>query len=69
MDEAISALHAEMKVYVENRQRLAQPFTKSVDLDFKVDGLYPFTQLDIKHLVGSEILQKQGQKIDIKTIT
>ena len=62
-DESRSALHAEMEGYVENPQRLDQPFSKSVDLDFKVDGPYPFTHLDIKHPVGSEILRKQGQTI------
>ena len=68
VDEARSALHTEMEGYVENPQRLDQQFTKSVDLDFKVDGPYPFTHVDIKHPVGSEILRKQGQTIDIETM-
>ena len=68
VDEARSALHAEMEGHIENPQRLDQLFTKSVDLDFKVDGPYPFTHVDIKHPVGSEILRKQGQTIDIETM-
>ena len=53
---------------VENVQRMQQPTCKSVDLDFKVDGPEPFTHIDIKHPVGSEILTKQGQSIDIKAM-
>ncbi len=68
VDEARSALHAEMEGYVENPQRLDQQFTKSVDLDFKVDGPYPFTHVDIKHPVGSEILQKQNSPMDLETM-
>jgi hypothetical protein len=68
VDEARSALHAELKGYIENPQLLDQSFTKSVDLDFKVDGPYRFTHIDIKHPVGSEILRKQGQTIDIETM-
>jgi hypothetical protein len=60
VDEARSALHAEMEGHIENPQRLDQSFTKSVDLDFKVDGPYPFTHVDIKHPVGSEILQRKS---------
>ena len=68
VDEARSALHAEMEGHIENPQRLDQPFTKSVDLDFKVDGPYPFTHVDIKHPVGSEILQKQNSPMDLETM-
>lgn len=68
VDEARSALHAEMEGYVENPQRLNQPFTKLVELDFKVDVPYPFTNLDIKHPVGSEILQKQDSWMDLETM-
>ena len=68
VDEARSALHAEMEGHIENPQRLDQSFTKSVDLDFKVDGPYPFTHVDIKHPVGSEILQKQNSPMDLETM-
>ena len=68
VDEARSALHAEMEGHIENPQRLDQSFTKSVDLDFKVDGPYPFTHVDIKHPVGSEILQKQNNPMDLETM-
>ena len=68
VDEARSALHAEMEGHIENPQRLDQSFTKSVDIDFKVDGPYPFTHVDIKHPVGSEILQKQTSPMDLETM-
>ena len=68
VDEARSALHAEIEGHIENPQRLDQSFTKSVDLDFKVDGPYPSTHVDIKHPVGSEILQKQNSPMDLETM-
>lgn len=68
VDEARSALHAKMEGHIENPQRLNQSFSKSVDLDFKVDGPYPFTHVDIKHPVGSEILQKQNSPMDLETM-
>jgi hypothetical protein len=45
---------------VDNAQRIKQPIFKSVDLDFKINGPAPFTHLDVKHPVGSEILLKQN---------
>jgi hypothetical protein len=68
VDEARSALHAEMEGDIENLQRLDQSLNKSLDLDFKVDGPYPFTHVDIKHPVGNEILQKQNSPMDIETM-
>jgi hypothetical protein len=53
---------------VDNPQRIEKPICKSVDLDFKVDGPAPYTHMDIKHPVGSELLRKQNQTIDIKAM-
>jgi len=41
--------HAEIEGLVENVQRIEQPFSKSIDLDFKVDGPGPYTHMDVKH--------------------
>lgn len=60
MDEARIAIHAEIEGLVDNVQRIEQPICKSVDLDFKVDGPNPYTHIDVKHPVGSEILKKQN---------
>jgi hypothetical protein len=60
VDEARTAIHAEIEGIVDNAQRIEQPICKSVDLDFKVDGPAPFTHMDAKHPVGSEILFKQN---------
>ena len=39
---------------------------RRVDLDFIVQGPAPFTHFDVKSLVGSEILKKQGQTISLE---
>jgi len=68
VDEARTALQAEMEGIVDNPQRIEKPICKSVDLDFKVDGPAPYTHMDCKHPVGSEILIKQRQTININTM-
>jgi len=68
VDEARTAIHAEIEGLVDNAQPIEQPICKSVDLDFKVNGPAPYTHMDVKHPVGSDILRKQNQTIDIKTI-
>ena len=68
VDEARAAIQSEMEEIVDNPQRIEKPFCKSVDLDFKVDGPAPYTHMDVKHPVGSEILRKQNRKVDIKTM-
>lgn len=60
VDEARTAIHAETEGLVDNAQRMEKPICKSVDLDFKVDGPAPYTHMDAKHPVGSEILAKQN---------
>ena len=68
VDEARAAIQSEMEEIVDNPQRIEKPFCKSVDLDFKVDGPAPYTHMDIKHPVGSDILRKQNREVDIKTM-
>ena len=68
VDEARAALQAEMEGIVDNPQRIEKPICKSVDLDFKVDGPARYTHMDCKHPVGSEILIKQRQTININTM-
>jgi len=68
VDEARTAIHAEIEGLVDNPQRMEKQICKSVDLDFKVDGPAPYTHMDAKHPLGSKILRKQGQTIDIKTM-
>ena len=60
VDEARTALQTEMERIVDNPQRIEKPICKSVDLEFKVDGPAPYTHMDVKHPVGSEILRKQN---------
>ena len=60
VDEARTAIYAEIEGIVDNPQRIEQPICKSIDLDFEIDGPAPFTHMDTKHPVGSEILVKQN---------
>ena len=60
VDEARSALHAEMKGIIDNVERIPKPDCNFCDLDFKVAGPAPYTHLDVKHPVGSSILKKQN---------
>jgi len=66
VDEARSALHAEMLGIVNEVKRIPQPYCKSVDLDFSISGPTPFTHLDLKHPVGSSILKKQNSPYTLK---
>jgi len=62
------AFQAESEGMIQNVSRLEMPYAKSVNLDFKIDGPYPYTHLDIKQPVGSEILKEQGNSFDIETM-
>jgi len=53
---------------IKNVSRLEMPYTQSMNLDFKIDGPYPYTHLDIKQPVVSEILKEQGNILDIETM-
>ena len=68
VDEAISALQAEMMGLIEDVKRIPQPYCKQVDLDFRVSGPPPYTHLDLKHPVVSTILKKQGHHIKLRTM-
>ena len=57
-----------MEGIVNNPQRIEKPSCKFVDLNFKVTGPAPYTHMDVKHPVGSEILRKQNPNVDIKTM-
>lgn len=65
IDEARAIVQAEIEGLVENASMLEKPYAKSVDLDFKIDGPSPYTDADIKHPVGTEILKKQSSSSDI----
>ena len=60
VDEARSALQAEIMGIVEGVERIPQPYCKIVDLDFRISGPAPYSHLDMKHPVGSLILKKQN---------
>ena len=60
VDEARSALQAEIMGIIEDVERIPQPYCKSVDLDFRISGPAPYSHLDMKHPVGSLILKKQN---------
>ena len=66
VDEARSAIHAEILGLVNGGKRIPQPYCQSVDLDFVISGPGPFTHLDVKHPVGSAILKKQGQNTTLR---
>ena len=68
VDEARAAVQSEMERHIENPQRLEPPFSKSVDLDCAVDGPLPYTHVDFKHPVGSEILEKQQSSDNLETM-
>ncbi len=68
VDEDRTALQLEMEEIVDNPQRIEKSICKFVDLDFKVEGPAPYTHMDAKHPVGSEILRKQNRNVDIKTM-
>ena len=48
------------QLFMLNPQRIEQPICNDLDLDFQIDGPGPYTHMDVKHPVGSEILLKQN---------
>ena len=60
VDEARTAIYAESEGLVNNPKRIEKPICNNVDLDFQIDGPGPYTHMDVKHPVGSEILLKQN---------
>jgi hypothetical protein len=66
VDEARAIVQAEFENIVINPTRPTKLEAIKVDLDFKVEGPKPYTHVDIKQPVGSDILTKQGQLPDIE---
>ena len=61
VDEARAIVQAELDSQVIEPTRPDMETARRVDLDFKVQGPAPYTHVDVKNPVGSDILQKQGQ--------
>lgn len=53
---------------MDNPPRIEKPICKSVDLHLKVYEPAPYTNMDAKYPVGSEILRKQNRNLNIKTM-
>lgn len=66
VDEARSAIQAEIEGIIKDAQRIPKPYCNLVDLDFVISGPSPFTHMDIKHPVGSAILKKQKQNVTLR---
>jgi hypothetical protein len=66
VDEARSAIQAEILGFINGVNILPKPYCQSVDLDFVISGPSPFTHMDIKHPVGSAILKKQKQNVTLR---
>lgn len=66
IDEAITIFQARSENKVINPTRADKETARLVDLDYEVEGLFPFTHFDIKTLVGSEILKKQNQTASLE---
>jgi hypothetical protein len=66
IDEARAVVQAELQNVVIGPNRANQVEARQVDLDFTVQGPYPWTHVDIKQPLGSEALIKQGQTISVE---
>jgi hypothetical protein len=66
VDEARTAIHAEIEGIMENAERIEQPFIQFIDLDYKLSGPGPYSHADVKHPVGSQILKKQKSSLTLK---
>jgi len=66
IDEARAIVQAKLENLVIEPTRPNPLTSKSVDLDYEVQGPAPFTHIDVKNPVGSEILAKQGQNITVE---
>ncbi len=66
IDEARAALQADRQNIIIEPTRPDKSVAKNVDLDYEVSGPAPFTHVDIKTPIGSEILRKQRQLITIE---
>ena len=66
IDEARSIVQADLENIIIKPSRPDGQTARKVDLDFLVEGPKPYTHIDIKTPVGSQILEKQNQKITLE---
>ena len=69
IDEGRAVFQAELENLVIKPTRPDMTTAKRVNLDYEVQGPAPFTHVDIKTPVGSDILMKQGQTINVKDMS
>lgn len=69
IDEARTVVQAKLENVIIEPARPDMESAKRVDLDFTVQGPAPFTHIDVKNPVGSEILKKQGQTISLEDMS
>ena len=69
IDEARTVVQAKLEKVIIEPARPGMEAAKRVDLDFTVQGPAPFTHIDVKNPVGSEILKKQGQTISLEDMS
>ena len=69
IDEARTIVQGKLENVIIEPARPDMETAKRVDLDFTVEGPAPFTHIDVKNPVGSEILKKQGQTISLEDMS
>ena len=69
IDEVRTVTQAKLQKVIIQPARPDMESARRVDLDFIVQGPIPFTHIDVKNPVGSEILKKQGQTISLKDMS
>ena len=66
IDKARAIIQAKLENLINKPIRPNMEIARRVDLDFTLQGPAPFTHIDVKNPVGSEILKKQGQTISLE---
>ena len=66
IDEARTVVQAKLQKVIIQPARPGMESARRLDLDFTVQGPIPFTHIDVKNPVGSEILKKQWQTISLE---
>lgn len=66
IDEARTIVQAQLENLVITPTRPDMETARRVDLDYKVQGPAPFTYVDVKTPVGSEILKQQNRTISLE---
>nr|UHY40958.1 hypothetical protein [Thalassionema frauenfeldii] len=69
IDEARAIIQAKLENLIVEPTRPTFEKAKSVNLDFEIKGPAPYKYCDVKHPVGSHILKRQGQSIDIEQMS